>query len=57
MIYLYGALFHFAQWSQDDVMLAKYSDLFDNQMERANKQDRKGRHGPAPAMRTEAATP
>jgi hypothetical protein len=56
-IYLYGALFHFAQWAQNDILLAKYSALFQNAMDRANLVDRKGRHGPAPAMRAEASTP
>ena len=57
MIYLYGALFHFAQWAQDDKMLMKYSDLFDGQMVRANLMDRRGRHGPSPAMKKKGATP
>ena len=55
--YLYGALFHFAQWAQDDEMLVKYSSLFDEAVKRANSFTKRGVHGPAPAMRTEAPTP
>ena len=56
-IYLYGSLFHFAQWAHDDAMIQKYSLLFDEAMKRANKLDRRGRHGPAPAMHIEGSTP
>lgn len=56
-VYLYGCLFHFAQWAHDDLLLQKYSQLFDEATKRANKIDRRGRHGPAPAMRIEGSTP
>ena len=56
-VYLYGALFHFAQWAHDDLLLQKYSQLFDEAIKRANKIDRRGRHGPSPAMRIEGSTP
>lgn len=57
MIYLYGCLFHFAQWALDDQLLTKYSLLFDEAINAANKADKKGRHGPAPSMRREGPTP
>ena len=56
-IYLYGALFHFAQWAHNDAMLQKYLTLFSKEIELANKSDRRGRYGPAPAMRIEGSTP
>lgn len=56
-VYLYGAMFHYAQWAHDDRMLLQYSDLFDEAMKRANKVSRKARHGPAPYMRPEGSTP
>jgi hypothetical protein len=56
-VYLYGAMFHYAQWAQDDRMLLQYSELFDEVMSRANRIARKARHGPAPYMRTEGSTP
>ena len=57
MIYLYGALKHFGNWSMNDDIVAKYSSLFDQEIDQANKIDRRGRFGPAPAMRTERPTP
>ena len=56
-VYLYGALFHFAQWAHNDEMLTKYLTLFDAAIRLANKADRRGRYGPAPAMRIEGSTP
>ena len=56
-VYLYGSLFHFGQWAHDAAMTQQYSMLFDEAMKRANKLDRRGRHGPAPAMRIEGSTP
>ena len=56
-IYLYGSMFHYAQWAHDDRMLLQYSELFDDAMDRANKIARKARHGPAPYMRPEGSTP
>ena len=56
-LYLYGSLFHYAQWARDDVMLQKYAGLFDGEIMRANKNARRGRYGPAPAMRIEGSTP
>lgn len=56
-LYLYGTLFHFAQWAQDDVMVQKYATLFDGAIEAVNRSEIKGRHGPAKAMRVEGSTP
>lgn len=56
-VYLYGSLFHFAQWAHHDKMLMQYSQLFDEEIKRANKIERRGRHGPAPAMKSEGSTP
>jgi len=56
-VYLYGALFHFAQFAHNDAMLQKYLPLFSTAVELANKSDRRGRYGPAPAMRIEGSTP
>lgn len=56
-VYLYGSLFHFAQWAHNNDLLAKYGALFGEAIDAANKVDRRGRHGPAPAMRTEGSTP
>ncbi len=56
-LYLYGSMYHFARWAHDDVLLANYAGLFDGEIQRTNKNARRGRFGPAPAMRTEASTP
>jgi hypothetical protein len=56
-LYLYGVLFHFAQWAQDDGMIQKYSVLFDGAIDAVNRSEVKGRHGPAKAMRIEGSTP
>lgn len=57
MVYLYGCLFHYAQWALDDAMLAKYGPLFESAIDAANKSDKKGRYGTAPYMRIERPTP
>lgn len=56
-VYLYGCLYHFAQWSHNDIMLGKYSTLFDEEMKRANKLDRRGRYGPGAPMKIYGPTP
>lgn len=56
-VYLCGALFHFANWAMNDDMVLKYGVMFSNAINSANKTDRKGRHGPAPAMKFEGSTP
>lgn len=57
MIYLYGCLMHYASWALNDAMFQKYSLMFQGAIEAANKSDRKGRYGVAPAMRIEGSTP
>lgn len=56
-LYLYGAMFHYSQWAQDDELVNKYSILFDGAINGVNKSDRKGRYGPAKSMRAEGSTP
>jgi len=57
-VYLYGCLFHFGLWAHiEERLLLKYSELFDEEMKRANKIDRRGRYGPVPSMRIEGSTP
>lgn len=48
-IYLYGALAQIFAYAMDDVQLLKYSQLFISSIKGANKADKKGRYGPAPA--------
>lgn len=57
MIYLYGALFHFANWAQDDEMVQKYALLFDGAVTTANSKDRRGRYGPSPSVKMRVSTP
>ena len=49
-IYLYGALKHLFVFADDDQMATKYDSLFINAIKGANKKDKQGRYGPAPAM-------
>lgn len=57
MIYLYGAMMHFATWAQDPELFNQYALLFNGAIESANKEDRRSRRGAAPAMRIEGSTP
>lgn len=57
MIYLYGCLFHYGQWAQDDSFVEKYAVLAEGAIAAANTSDRKGRYGPAPGIRIMGATP
>ncbi len=52
-IYLYGALAQLFSYSQDDQQASKYIKLFIGAIKGANKADKKGRYGPAPAMSVE----
>tara|TARA_R110000772_G_scaffold264034_1_gene384199 strand:+ start:294 stop:920 length:627 start_codon:yes stop_codon:yes gene_type:complete len=52
-IYLYGALAQAFSYSQDDQQAGKYVQLFIGAIKGANKADKKGRYGPAPAMSVE----
>lgn len=49
-IYLYGALAQTYFYSQDNEQAQKYTQLFISAIKGANKADKKGRYGPAPAM-------
>tara|TARA_R110001599_G_scaffold11368_1_gene54233 strand:- start:520 stop:1140 length:621 start_codon:yes stop_codon:yes gene_type:complete len=49
-IYLYGALAQVYFFSQDEQQALKYTQLFISAIKGANKADKKGRYGPAPAM-------
>ena len=57
MIYLYGALFHYANWAMNDAMAAKYGELFLGAIDSANQIDKRGRHTPGAAMRIQGPTP
>ncbi len=56
-LYLWGGLYFLWAWAVDDKKTASYRALFYQAIDEINAQDRKGKHGPAPAARTEAATP
>lgn len=57
MVYLYSALFHAAQWAQDDLLIERYALLADVAINAANAADRRGRYGAAPGIRIMGATP
>ena len=57
MVYLYGSLMHFGNWSLNDELTLKYANLFKAAIDQANRNDKKGRFGPAKAMRREMPTP
>lgn len=56
-VYLFGALYHFANWALDEEKAAKYLALFEKAMNDANKSDKKGRYGAAKSMKIEGPTP
>lgn len=49
-IYLYGALTQLFIHSMDDQQAQKYNQLFLNAIKGANKNEKKGRYGPAPSL-------
>lgn len=57
MIYLYGSLFHYANWAMNDAMAAKYGELFLGAIDSANDNDTAGRYGPAPVVFARRTTP
>jgi len=57
MIYLYGSLFHYANWAMNDQMASKYAELFLGAIDSANQIDKRGRHTPGAAMRIKGPTP
>ena len=56
-VYLYGALKQAFLWAVDDQESAKYHALFVAAIKGANKKDKQGRYGPAPAMTVPGWTP
>jgi hypothetical protein len=56
-LYLYGCLIQVAMIEKDFDMVQMYQAKFDRTMLDANKEDRKGRYGPAPAIMKEGSTP
>lgn len=56
-IYLFGALWALYQWSLQEDKSEYYNQKFMAAVMSANREDKKGRHGPAPAMRYGGATP
>lgn len=55
--YLYGSLWALYGWANDSTQEQKYLDKFLGIIAGINKRYNIGRHGPAPAMRTEGSTP
>ena len=49
-IYLFGALTALFTYTQDIEQQTKYTQMFINAIQGANKADKKGRYGPAPSM-------
>jgi len=56
-IYLFGCLWALFEYAVDEVSAQKYYLRFINAIRGANKKDKEGRFGPAPAMRIEGSTP
>jgi len=56
-IYLFGTLWAVFEYAVDEVQAQKYYTRFINAISGANKKDKEGRYGPAPAMRIEGSTP
>lgn len=56
-LYLYGSLVELHKWARDEDTAITYESLFDKEMTKANKQERRGRYGPAPTMRYKGPTP
>jgi len=56
-IYLFGCLWATFLFATDEIEAAKYYNQFMGAIKGANKQDKLGRYGPAPAMTIQGATP
>lgn len=56
-IYLFGCLWAVFTYATDEAEANKYYTRFINAITGANKKDKAGRYGPAPAMRIEGSTP
>ena len=56
-VYLYGCLWVINQFGAEEDKANYYESKFIEAIQGANKQDKRGRYGSAPVMRTEGATP
>lgn len=56
-IYLFGVMYVLKQFEADEQLAQYYYGEFINAIAGANKQDRRGRYGPAPVQRIERSTP
>ena len=56
-IYLFGCLWALYQWTLQEDKADYYYNKFYAAVQSANREDKKGRHGPAPAMRYGGPTP
>lgn len=56
-IYLFGCLWALYQWTLQEDKAEYYYGKFYAAIQSANREDKKGRHGPAPAMRYGGPTP
>lgn len=56
-IYLFGSLWALYQWSLQEDKSEYFNQKFMQAIQSANREDKKGRHGPAPAMRYGGPTP
>jgi hypothetical protein len=57
MVYFYGSLMALHIWTSEIDKAEYYRSLLMSEIQTANKQDRRGRHGVAPRMTTERPTP
>lgn len=56
-LYLYGALFFLSLFEKDNEETAKFETLFVDSINKANRQEKRGRYGPAPRMASMGPTP
>lgn len=56
-VYFFGALYHLYNWGDFEAQAGKYQALFGQAIQLANKQDMRGRYGPAPVIQREGFTP
>lgn len=56
-VYLFGSLWALYQWALQEDKAEYYYSKFLAAVQSANREDKKGRHGPAPAMRYGGNTP
>lgn len=56
-IYLYGSLWALYKWANNAQEEARYSSLFNEAIDDANRTSERGKYGAAPVMRTEGSTP